>query len=164
MRLTRREWMVTSAAFTIACRSNLGARADDGLDDTVARASDVIRGYSLEGVHRTATAVDRASADWLLARAREAGASPRLEPFAASRVDPTTNRVDLDSRHIEGLTMFDAPFTPPDGVSGALGPIDGDRPIAVTRVPPNGEVGLRAVRLASRHRAIVAATTGGEPG
>src|SRR5262249_47982180 len=151
MRLTRREWMVTSAALAVVRRTDLRALGDDGLDDTVARASEVIRRYSFEGFHRTATAVDRASADRLLAQARAAGASPRLEPFELSRVDPAGNGVDLDGHHIDGLTMFDAPFTPPDGVSGALGPVEGDRPIAFTRVPPNGEAGLRPVRVASRH-------------
>jgi len=42
------------------------------------RAGDVIRGYSDEGEHRTATAADRTSANALLARARAAGTAPTL--------------------------------------------------------------------------------------
>jgi hypothetical protein len=139
------------------------ARAD-AIDDTAARASDAIRGYSAEGFHRTATAVDRASADRLLALARAAGATPRLDPFELSRVDPIAQFVEIDGRRIDGLVMFDGPFTSADGVTGALGGVESDRPIAFARTPPNGEAALRPIRLKSQHRAIVVATMGGRPG
>jgi len=67
------------------------------------RAADVVRGYSDEGEHRTATAVDRASANTLLARARAAGAAPMLEPFEVSRVDPVAAFAEIDGRRIDGL-------------------------------------------------------------
>src|SRR2546430_1865009 len=138
--------------------------ADDRLDDTIARAADMIRGYSAEGFHRTATEVDRASADRLLALARRAGAPASLEPFELSRVDPIAQFVEIDGRRIEGLVMFDGTFTTPDGVSGAIGAAGRDRPIAFARVPPTGEAALRKIRAASPHRAIVVATIGGRPG
>ena len=133
-------------------------------DAVEARASDVIRAYSREGHHRTATAVDRASADALLARARAAGARASLEPFDLSRVESAAAFVQIRGRRIDGLPMFDGAFTGAEGVSGRIGPIDGDQPIAWTRVPPNGEVVLRRMREGSRHTAIVAVTTGGKPG
>jgi len=160
MQLTRRDWLALAAALPSAAR----ALAADAVDDTVARASDAIRGYSAEGFHRTATEVDRASADRLLALAQATGAAPRLEPFDLSRVDPVAQFVEIDGRRIEGLVMFDAPFTTADGVAGAIGGADADRPIAFTRIPPTGEAALRAIRTRSRHRAIVAATMGGQPG
>jgi Peptidase family M28 len=55
-------------------------------------------------------------------------------------------------------------FTGAGGVSGRIGAIDGDQPIAWTRIAPNGEAALRKMRDGSRHRAIVAVTMGGEPG
>jgi hypothetical protein len=163
MHLTRRQWLQAGATCAFA-PSVIRALALDLVDETVARASDVIRGYSAEGFHRTATAVDRASADRLMALARAAGATPRLEPFELSQVDPIAQFVEIDGRRIEGLVMFDAPFTSADGVTGALGDVNGDRPVAFTRIAPNGEAALRRVRTASAHRAIVAATTGAEPG
>jgi len=163
MQLTRRAWLALAAAGS-AAHALAADLAADVLDDTVTRASEVIRGYSGEGFHRTATAVDRASGDRLLALARTAGVSPRLEPFELARVDPVAQFFEIDGRRIEGLVMFDAPFTDRDGVTGAIGGVDSDRPIAFTRIPPNGEAALRPIRAASRHRAIVAATIGGQPG
>jgi hypothetical protein len=128
------------------------------------RAADTIRGYSAEGNHRTATVVDRASADALLARARATGAAVSLEPFDLSRVDPAAAFLQIDGQRIEGLPLFDGAFTGPDGVSGRLGSLDGDQPIAWARIAPNAEAALRRMRDGSRHAAIVAVTVGDNPG
>ena len=145
-----------------AAGQNAGGRSI--LDAIARRATDAVRTYSGEGHHRTATAVDRTSADALLARARATGATASLEPFDLSRVDPVAAFAQIPSQRIEGLPMFDGAFTSADGVSGALGPIDSDRPIAWTRIAPNGEAALRRMRQGSRHAAIVAVTMGGKPG
>ena len=133
-------------------------------DDVERRASDTIRAYSAEGHHRTATAVDRASAEALLVRARATGAAVSLQPFQLSRVDPVAALVQIEDRRIEGLPMFDGAFTAAGGLRGAIGPIDGDQPFAWTRVAPNGEAALRRLRERSPHTAIVAVTMGGKPG
>ena len=134
------------------------------LEAIVRRAADTIRAYSAEGHHRTATAVDRASADALLARARATGARASLEPFDLARVDTAAAFVQIHGQRIDGLPMFDGAFTGAEGVTGRIGPIDGDQPIAWTRIAPNGEATLRRVRQGSRHTAIVAVTIGGKPG
>ena len=142
------------------------------LEDTARRAADVIRGYSAEGLHRTATAVDRASAYHLFELARSTGASPTLEPFELSRVDPVAQFLEMEGARAEGLPMFDGGFTDATGVLGRLGPIDegsaslsGERSdIAFVQVSPGGEAALHGMRVASRHRAIVAVTTGARPG
>jgi hypothetical protein len=139
-------------------------RDASGLDATARRAADTIRAYSAEGHHRTATAVDRASADALLTRARATGASASLEPFELSRVDPADAFVRIQGQRIDGLPMFDGAFTGESGVSGAMGPVGSDRPIGWTRIAPNGEAALRNVREGSRHAAIVAVTMGAKPG
>jgi hypothetical protein len=154
VQLTRRELLELAALLAVAPPT----------DAVEARASDIIRAYSGEGHHRTATAVDRASANRLLARARATGASVSLEPFDLSRVDPAGAFVQIQGQRIEGLPMFDGAFTGADGVRGRIGPIDGDQPIAWTRIAPNGEAALRSMRDGSRHVAIVAATMGGKPG
>ena len=155
-------------AGTLAYRVPASTRgADDGtLEETTRRAADVIRGYSAEGFHRTATAVDRASADRLLKLGRATGAVPSLEPFELPRVDPMSHFIEISGQRIDGLPMFDGAFTGADGVSGAIGPIDGDRAIAFTSIALNGEAEatLRRLREASRRRAIVVVTTGGKPG
>jgi hypothetical protein len=128
------------------------------------RAADVIRAYSDEGDHRTATAVDRASANALLARARAAGAAPLLEPFDLWRVDTVAAFAEIDGRQIDGLPMFDGPFTGSAGVTGRIGIVGSDRPIAWTRIAPNGEAELRRMRDGSKHAAIIAVTVGGKTG
>ena len=133
-------------------------------DEVERRAADVIRAYSAEGHHRTATVVDRASADALLARARATGAAAALEPFDLSRVDTAAAFLQIEGRRIDGLPMFDGTFTGADGVSGPIGTLESDRPIGWTRIPPNGEAALRRMRDGSTHRAIVAVTQGGQPG
>ena len=154
MLLTRRELLELAAFVTMAPSS-------DGVES---RAADTIRAYSAEGHHRTATASDRASAKALLARAQATGASASLEPFDLSRVDTAAAFVQIDGRRIAGLPMFDGAFTGAGGVSGRIGPIDGEQPIGWTRVAPNGEAALRKIREASRHAAIIAVTIGGHPG
>jgi len=152
--LTRRELLELAACLTIA----------PPLDAVESRAADTIRAYSAEGHHRTATAVDRASARALLARAQATGASASLQPFELSRVDPAAAFAQIDGRRIVGLPMFDGAFTAAAGVSGRIGPIDGEQPIGWTRIAPNGEAALRKMREASRHTAIIAVTIGGNPG
>jgi hypothetical protein len=163
MLISRREWLHTAAAIA-AATVRPRAAGPDPIDETMARASELIRGYSAEGWHRTATAVDRASAGRLLALARAAGASPRLEPFDLQRVDPVAQFVEIDGRRIDGLVMFDAPFTTAAGVPGALGGADSDRPIVFCRIAPNGEAALRTIRAKDGRRAIVVATAGAHPG
>jgi hypothetical protein len=155
MTITRRELLQLAGASAIA---------DVFVDEVSRRAARVISDYSAEGFHRTATRVDRASADRLVRAVREAGATARLEAFELSRVDPGPAFLEIDGRQLEGLPMFDAPFTTADGVRGPIGAITSDAPIGWTRIAPNGDAQLRRVRDAAPHRAIVAVTTGPHPG
>jgi hypothetical protein len=154
VQLTRRALLEMAAALAVAPPTDVVER----------RASDTIRAYSAEGHHRTATVVDRASAGALLLRARATGAVAALEPFDLSRVDPAPAFAQIGSQRINGLPMFDAAFTSAGGVTGRIGPLDGDQPIAWTRIAPNGEAALRTMREGSRHDAIVVVTMGGKPG
>ena len=154
MDLTRRQLLEMAALFAVAPPQ----------DDVARRAADIIRAYSAEGSHRTATSVDRASADALLARARATGASALLQPFELSRVDTAAAFIQIEDHRIEGLPMFDGAFTAAGGIRGTLGAVGGDRPIGWTRVAPNAEAAFRALRDGSTHAAIVAVTMGAKPG
>jgi hypothetical protein len=164
MRITRRELFELSGAAAAVRAATVHARADQSLTSMVNRATDVIRDYDGEGFHRTATSVDRGSADRLLARARNAVVGPRLEPFELSRVDPGDAFLEIDRRRIEGLPMFDGTFTGPDGVRGAFGALESGRPIAWIRIGPNAEAELRKARGRAGLRALVVVTTGQRPG
>ena len=153
--INRREFLSGAAAAAVMRR----------LADPVAqRAADFVSAYSAEGFHRTATAVDRASADHLLRAVKLAGARGSLEPFELARVDPGEAYLDVDGDRLPGLTMFDAPFTDADGIRGTVGDIGGPDPIGWTHLPPTGEAALRRVREGSSQRAIVVVTDGEHPG
>jgi hypothetical protein len=162
--MTRREWLEVAALLAIGRRASAQSPDAKALDAAARRAADVIRGYAAEGIHRTATPVDRASADRLMTLARAAGAAPALESFELSRVDPVAAFLEIGGRRIDGLPMFDGAFTGAEGVRGAIGAPGSDRPIALTKVSPNAEAELRKHRDGSRHRALLVVTTGQRPG
>jgi hypothetical protein len=130
------------------------------------RIGRVIAAYAEQGFHRTGTAVDHASADWLANEVRAIGLAPAREPFTLSRVDVARAALAVDGRTIAGLPLHDGGFTSAQGVSGRLGPLDSDAPIGLADVVPNAqETGaLGAARRQGRHRAIVAVTRGLRPG
>jgi hypothetical protein len=130
------------------------------------RIGAVIRAYEEQGIHRTGTAVDRISADWLADAVREIGLEPVLEAFSLSRVDPVDASLALDDRRIEGLPLLDGGFTGPAGIAGRLGSLDGEASIGLAGIAPNaaGAGALGDARRQDRHRAIVVITRGARPG
>ncbi len=130
------------------------------------RIGAVIRAYEAQGFHRTGTAVDRLSGEWLASEVREIGLEPVLEEFSLSRVDPIDANLVVNGRKIDGLPLFDGGFTGPAGVEGPLGVLGSDAPIAFAELAPNAaEAGaLGEARRQNRHRAIVVITRGALPG
>jgi hypothetical protein len=82
------------------------------------------------------------------------------------RVDLVTNAVILADRRIEGLPLFDGPFTPTSGVSGRLGTLETNSAIGLTETAVNAAAAgpLGEARRANRHKAIIAVTRGGRAG
>lgn len=130
------------------------------------RIAQVIGEYAAQGFHRTGTAVDRASADWLADLVRGTGLAPTLEAFPLQRVDPVASQVIANDRRIDGLPLFDGGFTGEQGVRGRLGPLASDAEIGLADLVPNaaGSGALADARRAQRHAAIVCVTRGGRPG
>ena len=93
------------------------------------RIGGVIRAYEEQGFHRTGTAVDRASAEWLAGAVRQIGLEPMLEEFSLRRVDPLEASLTVNGRRIEGLPLFDGGFSDAAGIEGALGNLDSSAPI-----------------------------------
>jgi hypothetical protein len=50
------------------------------------RVASVLQAFDSQGNHRTGTAVDSGSAEWLAAEVRGVGIRPSLEPFGLSRM------------------------------------------------------------------------------
>lgn len=130
------------------------------------RIGTVIRAYEEQGLHRTGTAIDRTSADWLANEVRQIGLHPVLEEFSLSRVDPVDASLTVNGRRIEGLPLFDGGFTSPAGIKGSLGGLNSDASIGLAEVAPNaaGSDALGEARRQNRHRAIAVVTSGARPG
>ncbi len=168
MTLTRREWFALSLASAAAPFT--AARAVDahgsGPEQIARRAARLIAEFESQGYHRTATAVDWASGDWLASQVAAAGLTPMKERFPVDRVDPVTCVLVVDGRRIAGLPLYDGAFTGPDGIGGRLGTADSGADIAVTATATNaaGAGPLGQARRSGRHKAIVALTNGRQPG
>jgi hypothetical protein len=170
--LTRRDWLSMTtlpaaawlAAPALATRQDGPAKAGPHVPNERIRA--IIDAFEKQGFHRTATDVDRASGDWLAREIERIGLTPALEPFSIDRVDLVDTALVVAGRRIEGVPLFDGAFTGADGVSGRLGPIDGDAEIGLAATAPNAAAAgaLGDARRANRHRAIVCVTRGGRPG
>jgi hypothetical protein len=165
--LTRRDWLsltTLNAAAWLTARQN--GPPGGGRHIREERIRKIIETFEQQGFHRTATDVDRLSADWLCREVGQAGLTPALEPFSVDRVDPVDTAVIARGRRVEGVPLFDGAFTDAAGVSGCLGAIDSDAAIGLTQLAPNtaGAGMLGAARRANRHRAIVCVTRGGRPG
>jgi len=159
--LTRREWLALTtmhAAVWTAPLSAAGEREE--------RIRQIIETYERQGFHRTASDVDRQSAEWLCREVEQAGLTPVRESFSIDRVDLVDTAVVARGRRIEGLPLFDGAFTDAAGIAGRLGALDSDAAIGLTQIAPNaaGAGPLAAARRANRHRAIVCVTRGGRPG
>ena len=129
------------------------------------RIGDIIQTYAEQGFHRTGTAVDHSSGDWLANQIRQIGLAPMLEEFSLSRVDPVSASLVVNDRKIDGLPLFDGGFTR-SPVNGPLGPLGSDAPIGLTEIPPNAaETGaLGEARRHDRHQAMVVVTRGARSG
>ncbi|MGH8694222.1 MAG: hypothetical protein ACREVM_08340, partial [Burkholderiales bacterium] len=147
-------------------QQSLSAATILSTSDPLQRIERILHGYDAQGIHRTGTAVDRRSADWLAMQVRACGAKPVLESFAHNRVDPQAAYVEVAGRRIAGLPAFDAAFTDPAGVRGRLGPAGSDAEIGLAEAPPNSEYSpaYDKLRRESKQRAFIVVTRGGKPG
>ncbi|MYJ74698.1 MAG: hypothetical protein F4089_06165 [Gammaproteobacteria bacterium] len=123
-----------------------------------------IQGWDAIDDHRTGTAGDRQTSEWLIAQARAAGLVAQQEGFGLSRwilESCTVRHADVVA---DGVPMFDGGTTGAQGVSGRLSLLEGEA------APDSATIGLgsfgnaagtanRALadaRKAGSHRALVA--------
>jgi hypothetical protein len=86
------------------------------------RVERVLREYDAFGIHRTGTEGDERCARWLADEARRLGAKSELESMPFNRIDVVECFVEVGGRRIEGVPVFDASFTGPEGVTATLAP------------------------------------------
>ena len=177
--LQRRKFLATSgsmmllaATSTVRAPSRASAQdralAPSGVEDRVAN---IVEAYDAQGNHRTATSADNRSAEWLADEIRRSGAEPSLEPFTLSRIDPLSCHLRIADRRIEGVPMFDAGFTGPEGVQGTVGMLGSDADIALVasdafklEAPRSQLGGTMAEARRSRHKGVIVLTQGSRPG
>ena len=127
------------------------------------RVASLLQAFDAQGNHRTGTAADNASAEWLAGQVRQSGIEPSHEIFTLSRVDPQLAYARLANRRIDGVPMFDATFTNTKGVSGRLGPLGSDADIALAETSPvnvahTAEADIIPAARQSRHKAVILVT------
>jgi hypothetical protein len=132
-----------------------------------ARIAHTVRDYDAQGIHRTATSVDDASARWLAGELRAIGLDAALEPFSISRIDLGDTYVELGGRQVGGVPLFDASFTPAEGISGRLRVAGSDGDIGLIEASPldgTEHDGKLRRALDGRWKALVIVTNGGRAG
>jgi hypothetical protein len=168
MPMTRRDWLSTATAGVCGALAPLRAMAAQDADRGALerRISRWIDEYSEQGFHRTGTSVDRQSGDWLCEEVRRIGLVPERESFDLIRIDPLDPGLVVRGRRIAGVPLFDGAFTNAAGISGRLGPVNGDAEIGLVEAPPNTAAAgaLGEARRQARHKALVCVTRGARPG
>jgi hypothetical protein len=154
--VTRRAWLLLAGS-----AASVGAAESEE-----SRILDLVEAYGNQGIHRTGTAVDKASAEWLGSEVRRRGLTPQLEPFVLSRVEPVTGAVIADGRRVEGMPLFDGTFTDGAGIKGRIAVLSTDGEIGFRETVPNAaDTGaLGTARRLGAFKAIVCITRGGQPG
>jgi hypothetical protein len=137
-------------------------------DDRRQRIERIVREFDEQGIHRTATTVDARSGDWLVERAKAAGAGVEKQAFTLDRVDVRSAYVEAGGRRIEALPLFDGAFTGAAGFQGRIGPAASDADVGLTDVDAAGISSegrsLGSLRRSASHRALIAVTRGASPG
>ncbi len=141
---------------------------NDDLTSLRGRIARTIREYDAQGVHRTGTEVDTASAHWLAGLVREAGVEPVLDSLPFERVDTEAAYLEVTNEYggtarYDGIPLVDsATFTDAEGVRGELGRPEHGTPIAVARYPATVQYWpeFHEIRTRSEHRALVVVTGG----
>jgi hypothetical protein len=135
-------------------------------DYAKARAVAWLTAWDWQGVHRTGTVGDEASALWLAREAAGLGAKVTTETFELDRLEPIACYLELDGERISAVPAFDAPPTDQEGLTGSLSLRGDDDAILVARLSPQsvytGE--YDKLRRETPHRALVIACTGARPG
>ena len=121
-----------------------------------------IKGWDAIDDHRTGTAGDRQTSDWLAERVMSAGSEPRRDDFELSRWVLKHGALEVGGTEVEGVPLFDGGTTGPEGVVGSLGLLGEGRGNARIGVGAFGNAAgavtrtLAAARRSDEYPAIVA--------
>ncbi len=120
------------------------------------RIASIIEEYDRQGIHRTGTAVDIASAEWLAARIQGLGVTPHIDTFTFKRIEVKAASFTIPGATIDGVPLYDCGYTDAAGISGTVGEIGSIADIGIAM--GLSDAALLAARKQSTHRAIVMVT------
>lgn len=111
--------------------------------------------------HRTGTAGDRETSQWLIDQCTKAGSTAALREFPFARRDIREARVEFADRSvIEGVPLFDAMDTRTEGIEGLLGAFGSEAELGITPFSPQGRVSatqtLDEIRRSTNHAGLIA--------
>jgi hypothetical protein len=166
--ITRKTFLGLTAAAVPGLLLGPSVRAQRPVTIRRERIADVFRTYHLLGSHRTATAPDDDTAEWLTSEVSKRGAEGMPRPFELQKVDLRASYVESNGTRREALPFFDCTFTGADGVRGQIGAQGAGTPIVLvtldqTAISSEGR-SIAALRRNPAVKAIVAVTAGGLPG
>jgi hypothetical protein len=159
--MTRKEFLRTLGVTAGALAARRSPRAHAQQEDARQRVSLFLQEFDRQGNHRTGSRPDTLSAQVLSTEMQGWGVSASLEPVPMERVDPVAAFVQFRDRRVEGLPLYDAPFTDAMGVVGRIGPPDAATEIALL---PTDSPAWPAIRRETTHAAVVLVTKGPRPG
>lgn len=90
-----------------------------------------VRQFDALGTHRTGSAGDEATTEWLIARLAEAGIHGEAHSFTFPKLDVTTAELHAGGEVIAGHAQMDAGLTRAGGVDGPLVSVDAVTPGAI---------------------------------
>lgn len=117
--------------------------------------ADDIKGWDAIGDHRTGSAGDKRTADWLAAQVAATGATPRQESFPLQRWVPGECVLTIGERRVEGVPLFDGDVTDAAGIHAPLVPLADEAPAAsaIGLGAMGGNAGTGANQLFAQARA-----------
>jgi len=149
---------LSGAAVTYALGKSEAVEATKPETNQWNRIARIIREYDAQGNHRTGSVVDDASGRWLADEVRALGLEPILEQMPFSKIDIQSSYLEIEGRRLEGLPLFDSPFTGVDGILGSIGKFDSSAEIGLLRMHPIETARLAEQRRQTKQRALVVVT------
>lgn len=128
------------------------------------RISEIIKVYDNQGVHRTGTKVDFDSAHWLGSEIKKIGLTPELEEFPFNRIGIDEASLEINSKKVDGIPLFDCTFPDEDIIKGKLGKIKNEKTIGISRVRNDTIRKFDKLRRSNNHLGLVFITEGRTPG
>lgn len=120
------------------------------------RITSIIAAYSAQGIHRTGTDIDVASAQWLSKQIETLGLIPELVNFEFNRFVYESAQITVGDTVIEGIPCYDCPAQS-STITGQLTAPEGDGDIVVVTTESGGNL-TDELRNSSSYQALIVVT------